>query len=66
MYERSKLDYLIYNDPEAYVEFILAGEPANHLSAITEYQLFKQPSPARSDQNNLLVRAAFFISGRNI
>lgn len=27
MYERSELDYLIYNDPVAYADLILNGDP---------------------------------------
>ena len=37
MYEHSELDYLSHNAPEAYVEFILAGEAANDLRAVTQY-----------------------------
>ena len=31
MYERSELDYLIYNDPVAYAELILNGDPETYL-----------------------------------
>ena len=31
MYQRSELDYLIYNDPLAYAELILDGEPEEYL-----------------------------------
>ena len=31
MAQRSELDYLIYNDPLAYAELILNGEPEEHL-----------------------------------
>ena len=37
MYQRSELDWLIYNDPVAYAELILNGDPANYLDAVTEY-----------------------------
>ena len=37
MYQRSELDYLIYNDPVAYAELILNGDPAKYLDAVTEY-----------------------------
>ena len=37
MYQRSELDYLIYNDPLAYVELILSGEVEGYLKAVTEY-----------------------------
>lgn len=38
MYERSELDYLIYNDPAAYADLILNGDPAAYLKAVTEYK----------------------------
>ena len=38
MYERSELDYLIYNDPVAYAELILNGDPKTYLKTVTEYK----------------------------
>ena len=38
MYERSELDYLIYNDPVAYADLILNGDPAAYLKNVTEYK----------------------------
>ena len=38
MYQRSELDYLIYNDPIAYADLILNGNPEIYLKAITEYK----------------------------
>jgi len=38
MYQRSELDYLIYNDPVAYAELILNGEPETYLKTVTEYK----------------------------
>ena len=38
MYERSELDYLIYNDPLAYAELILNGDPEVYLKTVTEYK----------------------------
>lgn len=38
MYERSELNYLIYNDPEAYAELILAGEPELYLKEVSDYR----------------------------
>ena len=35
MYERSELDYLIYNDPLAYADLILNGDSAAYLKAVT-------------------------------
>ena len=37
MYQRSELDYLIYNDPVAYAELILNGDPETYLKVVTEY-----------------------------
>ena len=36
MYQRSELDWLIYNDPLAYDELILKGDPELYLRAVTE------------------------------
>ena len=36
MYQRSELDCLIYNDPLAYAELILNGEPGLYLKVVTE------------------------------
>ena len=38
MYQRSELDYLIYNDPTAYAELILNGDPETYLKTVTEYK----------------------------
>lgn len=38
MYQRSELDYLIYNDPAAYADLILNGDLENYLKAVTEYK----------------------------
>ena len=38
MYQRSELDYLIYNDPVAYAELILNGDLETYLKAVTEYK----------------------------
>ena len=35
MYQRSELDYLIYNDPLVYADLILNGEPEAYLKAVT-------------------------------
>ena len=36
MYQRSELDYLIYNDPVAYAELMLNGDPETYLKTVTE------------------------------
>ena len=38
MYQRAELDYLIYNDPVAYAELILNGDPETYLKTVTEYK----------------------------
>lgn len=41
LYQRSELDYLIYNDPLSYAELILNGDPERYLKAVTEYKKLK-------------------------
>ena len=38
LYQRSELDYLIYNDPAAYADLILNGDPEAYLKNVTEYK----------------------------
>lgn len=38
MYQRSELDYLIYNNPLAYDDLILNGNPEAYLKSVTEYK----------------------------
>ena len=38
MYQRSELDYLIYNDPIGYADLILNGDPDTYLKTVTEYK----------------------------
>ena len=35
-FQRSELDYLIYNDPLAYADLVLNGDPEVYLKAVTE------------------------------
>ena len=37
-FQRSELDYLIYNAPLAYAELILNGDVEAYLNAVTEYK----------------------------
>ena len=41
MYQRSELDYLIYNDPVAYAELILNGDPETYLKSVTMNKPFE-------------------------
>ena len=41
MYQRSELDYLIYNDPIAYAELILNGDPEKYLKTVTVNKPFE-------------------------
>ena len=38
MYQRSELEYLIYNDPVAYAELILNVDHETYLKTVTEYK----------------------------
>lgn len=38
MYQRSELDYLIYNDPIGYADLILNCDPETYLKTVTEYK----------------------------
>ena len=38
MYERSELDYLIYNAPLEYADLILNGDSETYLKTVTEYK----------------------------
>ena len=37
LYERSALDYLIYNAPQEYLELVLSGEIEGYLRKYTDY-----------------------------
>ena len=39
MYQRSELDYLIYNDPIGYANLILNGDSKTYLKTVTEYNV---------------------------
>ena len=41
MYQRSELVWLIYNDPLAYAELILNGEPELYLKTVTKIVPFR-------------------------
>ena len=38
MYQRSELNYLIYNDPIGYADLVLNGDPETYLKTVTEYK----------------------------
>ena len=40
-FQRSELDYRIYNDPLAYADLILNGNPEAYLNAVTEYKPYE-------------------------
>ena len=40
-FQRSELDYLIYNDPPAYADLILNGDVEEYLNAVTEYKPYE-------------------------
>ena len=38
IYQRSELDWLIYNDPAAYADLVLNGDPETYLKTVTDYK----------------------------
>ena len=38
IYQRSELDWLIYNDPAAYADLVLNCDPETYLKTVTEYK----------------------------
>ena len=38
MFERSELDYLIYNDPLSYADLVLNGDVEDYLRRVTDYR----------------------------
>lgn len=38
MYQQSELEYLIYNDPAAYADLVLNGDPEAYLKSVTQYK----------------------------
>ena len=38
MYQRSELDWLIYNDPMAYADLVLNGDVEGYLKRVTQYR----------------------------
>lgn len=41
MYERSELDWLIYNAPAAYADLVLNGDPVKYLKTVTVHKPFE-------------------------
>lgn len=41
IYQRSELDWLLYNDPLAYADLILKGDPKKYLKTITVHKTFE-------------------------
>ena len=41
MYQRSELDWLIYNAPLEYADLILNGDPEKYLKTVTVYKPFE-------------------------
>ena len=41
MYQRSELDWLIYNDPLEYADLILNGDPEKYLKTVTVNKSFE-------------------------
>ena len=51
-FQRSELDYLIYNDPLAYADLVLNGDPEAYLKAVTEYKPFDSCREAYSTETS--------------
>ena len=41
MYQRSELDWLIYNAPAEYADLVLNGDPVKYLKTVTVYKPFE-------------------------
>ena len=41
LFQRSELDWLIYNDPVAYADLIFNGDPGQYLKAVTTNKPFE-------------------------
>lgn len=41
MYERSELDWLIFNAPAEYADLVLNGDPVKYLKTVTVYKPFE-------------------------
>jgi|GEM_PF-139726 len=52
MYQRSELDYLIYNAPLEYADLILNGDPETYLKTVTEYKPSGPPTPPPPQKKN--------------
>src|SRR5699024_4645593 len=55
MYQRSELDYLIYNAPLEYADLILNGNPEAYLKTVTEYK----PLDSRSEEHTSELQSRF-------
>lgn len=60
IYQRSELDYLIFNDPLVYADLVLDGEPEAYLKAVTEYKPLDYEVPILS--RNLTERKIEILS----
>ena len=68
MYERSELDYLIYNAPLEYADLILNGDPETYLKTVTEYRPLKQIRMYTDFENieEILTECGFKFCNRTI
>ena len=68
MYQRSELDYLIYNAPLEYADLILNGDPETYLKTVTEYLYIRKPWPESFRKvlrvHNRIPAPGIFRSGR--
>ena len=68
MYERSELDYLIYNAPLEYADLILNGDSETYLKTVTEYRPLKQIRMYTDFENieEILTECGFKFCNRTI
>ena len=60
MYQRSELDYLIYNDPIGYADLILNGNPEIYLKTVTECKPFAFNSIIIEDIHPAIIKIAIY------
>ena len=62
MYQRSELDYLIYNDPIGYADLILNGDPETYLKTVTEYKPLDSNQHLARGRNSAGIFCIFSVS----
>ena len=63
LYERSELDYLIYNAPVEYINLVLSGEIESYLRNYTDYSPVEIVVPDTPEYAKLIECEAYFTFG---